>query len=407
MSPFMLNEEASPETQSREGSSQSEAQGQQSQNRPMSAAHALKTIDPAKTAFANRLSALLQPGTAGEDPDSPSVQPHSLKIIQTLSYPSNPPVFSDDGGRYFQPLVAADGPINVHEEDIDGLIAVLDQFEPLLQIFEQRSGHALEPASVANQWPADTIWIELACAGAWTGAARFGFAPPLQQIENLPQPSVIKELQQSPVAVELVLRGPSLALSDADNLESGDILLLDAGLLAAKLIADPDYSGKAQTSEGLWDTLSGHFRLSGSTRPGAPLNPNPPEKDEQGTPSMSDDVAPNPTSQNSEATTKSFQVPIHICLRNIAVPADTLASLTEGATLDLMPLREGLQVDLHVAGQTIGGGEIVKLGDNFAVLMDHVAGTKPQPDPAAAEDEAANTSETTSDSHATPTGETA
>ncbi|GAA0480709.1 hypothetical protein GCM10009096_23490 [Parasphingorhabdus litoris] len=401
MSHFMFGQDRKPETSASEEESQLQRPATLAEEQPEAAAHALRDIDPAPKAFANRLSALFSALPTSEVEGHKGGLPTSSKIMESLPSPSNPPVFSDNAGRYFQPLATDHGPVHVHQDDLDTLVELLDRFEPLLQMFERRSGHAIEPAALANEWPAQTLWIEL--TGSENCTARFGFAPQLQHVENLPQPSMIADLNGIPVLVELILRGASLALSAADRLASGDLFLLDSGVLAAKLIADPEYSGQPQEIDGLWDRQSGLFQTGTGQRD----NRHPPSDDQQGTTSMADDISPNPTSENPGSATRSFEVPIHICLRNITVTADKLASLAEGTTLDLMPLREGLQVDLSIAGQAIGSGEIVKLGTNFAVLMDNVAATNPSPGFATAKDEAVSPTGTSSKPKTTPTGESA
>ncbi|QTD56129.1 FliM/FliN family flagellar motor switch protein [Parasphingorhabdus cellanae] len=353
---------------------------------PTSAAHAIRAIDTKENAFANRLAALFQASPSDKCDDCANGPFKSCKIVRDLPCPSGPPVFSDNKGRYFQPLATADGPVHADDANLDGLIELLEQFEPLLQIFEERTGHAFEPASLTEHWSSDTVWIEFANAidqpekdQSWS--ARFGFARKYQHVQTLPEPSVICDLQNLPVAVQLILRGPALDLSDAEKIASGDILLLGVETLTAKLIADPQYSGKPQITEGCLNLRSGHFQRSGVADATSP-----PQNIQQGKPAMPDDAA----TETPEPNPKSFKVPINICLRDVAVPAEALTRLTQGSTLDLMPVREGLQVDLNVAGQMVGRGEIVKLGESFAVLMDHVSAEDSQMNEALDQQKSAN-----------------
>ncbi len=79
---------------------------------------------------------------------------------------------------------------------------------------------------------------------------------------------------------------------------------------------------------------------------------------------------------SSEAAggTLSLTVPVTVRLPAIGVAAAELATLAEGGTVRLMPLAEGLEVELLVAGRPIATGELVRLGDDFAVLVERIAG---------------------------------
>jgi flagellar motor switch/type III secretory pathway protein FliN len=66
----------------------------------------------------------------------------------------------------------------------------------------------------------------------------------------------------------------------------------------------------------------------------------------------------------------AFAVPITLRLPGQFIDAATLSALAPGYVLPLSPLVQGLQVDLLVGGQRIARGEIVELGDSFAVHID-------------------------------------
>jgi flagellar motor switch/type III secretory pathway protein FliN len=64
--------------------------------------------------------------------------------------------------------------------------------------------------------------------------------------------------------------------------------------------------------------------------------------------------------------------------------AASLSSLAPGTTLALGPLTEGMPVELRVADRLLARGELVQLGDRFAVLIESRADIA---DPVTAEDD--------------------
>lgn len=77
---------------------------------------------------------------------------------------------------------------------------------------------------------------------------------------------------------------------------------------------------------------------------------------------------------NTPGATVELTVPVTVRLPAVAVPAAELTTLAEGGTIRLMPLAEGLEVELLVAGRPIATGELVRLGNDFAVLVERIAG---------------------------------
>jgi flagellar motor switch/type III secretory pathway protein FliN len=64
--------------------------------------------------------------------------------------------------------------------------------------------------------------------------------------------------------------------------------------------------------------------------------------------------------------------------------AASLSSLAPGMTLALGPLTEGMPIELRVADRLLARGELVQLGDRFAVLIESRADIA---DPLTAEDD--------------------
>lgn len=73
---------------------------------------------------------------------------------------------------------------------------------------------------------------------------------------------------------------------------------------------------------------------------------------------------------SSSDQTRQLSVPVTIHLADIAVTQADLERMAQSGTFDLGAVSEGLSARLSVGGRSIGSGEIVRLGDRFAVLLD-------------------------------------
>lgn len=65
-----------------------------------------------------------------------------------------------------------------------------------------------------------------------------------------------------------------------------------------------------------------------------------------------------------------FMVPLTIRLPGRMTSAASLSALVPGTTLPLGPLTEGMPVELRVADRLLARGELVQLGDRFAILVE-------------------------------------
>lgn len=138
-----------------------------------------------------------------------------------------------------------------------------------------------------------------------------------------------------PVIVSLFISGPRLTVADTNDLSSGDLLLIAQSATATLQTAySPAISGAFNFS-------TGQFMHS---QTGA---------------IMSDDTL---------AT--DFLVPLTIKLPDRMTSAASLADLVPGTTLPLGPLTEGMPVELRVADRLLARGELVQLGNRFAVLIE-------------------------------------
>lgn len=80
-----------------------------------------------------------------------------------------------------------------------------------------------------------------------------------------------------------------------------------------------------------------------------------------------------------DGTASGLKVPLTIRLPEISVPVAEIEALAQGGTVTLTPLEEGLAADLLVSGQVIATGEIVRLGDSFAFLVDAMSAPPREP----------------------------
>lgn len=76
--------------------------------------------------------------------------------------------------------------------------------------------------------------------------------------------------------------------------------------------------------------------------------------------------------------TAELSVPVTLRLPDTVVTASELDKLADGGTLELGPVVEGLTVSLSVGGRSIGDGELIRLGDRFAILLEKPAKSEAQ-----------------------------
>jgi flagellar motor switch/type III secretory pathway protein FliN len=220
----------------------------------------------------------------------------------------------------------------------DELIAVLSANEALLAVIERALGVAAEFATYAPLGE-DVPVITLRRDGAVQ--ARIAV---FTRLEPLPSPP-------PPVLVRLACVGVRLSLADAERLEGGDMLVLTPGPWPLAEEAE-----SALTAPGLpplgFDPVTG--KVAAILSPFSAAS--------QGAPFAM------PTSE----TPAGLTVPVVVHLSDIAITQADLARLSETGTFDLGAVSDGLTATLLVGGRRIGQGDIVRLGDRFAVLLDHV-----------------------------------
>jgi flagellar motor switch/type III secretory pathway protein FliN len=265
--------------------------------------------------------------------------------------------------------ISADG-LAVTAADLDQACDALDAAESLLQHTEALLGMTFDPldlqpkaqitqefstALVARVTAANvTLWIALppdsVHVAKWQAKA-----------ESLPV-----DLATITVQITVMLTAARLTPEQAAGIAAGDLLLLARHIPA---IMVPVGHGQANHVDGRFDCRSGAFSAGTVFDDGDADMPE-------------DDV-------EQASAPAAFAVPITLRLPGQSIDAATLAALAPGYVLPLSPLVQGLQVDLLVGGRRIARGEIVELGDSFAVHIDErvsTAAAELAPDPAAEDD---------------------
>ena len=225
-------------------------------------------------------------------------------------------------------------PVLLSAARLSDAVASLDHADPLLTRVEAALGIAMDADAIVADAPNDAVCIavqsgddeiHLGIARAHprraTWIAHAAVAPPLGSM--------------MPCLVQLEAIGPRLDMVEASHLGDGDLLLIPnrmpATLVAAHVAPVP----------GMIDLITGNFS-AGQTG----------------------------DTMSEEAPTPDFMVPLSIRLPDRMTSAASLSTLVPGTTLALGPLTEGMAVELRVGARLLARGELVQLGDQFAVLIE-------------------------------------
>lgn len=263
------------------------------------------------------------------------------------------PVRGDATEQWYQGAQIAFAPLAepaLRGAPAEELVRVLSANEALLAAIE----HALGVAA------------EFSSCGPLSGHAtaitlrRDGFAAGrivvLAPVEPLPAPP-------PPGLAELTCIAARLPIADAEQLAGGDLVVLSHGpwplaQIAGGVLAAPDLPALG------YDPVRGAIiQLLAAPAPSV----------EGAFPPMASAQPPS-----------GLTVPVAVHLADIAVSQADLARLGDTATFDIGAVSEGLRVLLSIGGRPIGHGEIVRLGDRFAVLLEQPPAAAQPPDDAAA-----------------------
>jgi flagellar motor switch/type III secretory pathway protein FliN len=288
----------------------------------LDALSSLPRVEPGMAALAEALIALME--ADGID----------AAIVQDA--PAGPWFLCSDGVRFR----AAGGP-PLSAERVGDAIALLDRADPLLARVETALGIALEPGAIEDGESAPCVVLSLTTGGI-AGTIAFPIDHPGRTEWEARAHALRPADARLPVVLRVLAAGPRLGVAEAGALAAGDLVLI--GARPAAVIE----SSASSAISGQLDLASGGFTLH-----------------PEGDPMASEPAA--------SAAHRDFAVPLTVRLPDRATSAAALAALRPGTALPLGPLTDGLPVELLVAGRLLARGELVQLGDRFAVLIEERA----------------------------------
>ena len=292
---------------------------------------ALRRVDPGDAALGSALCVLLR---------------HAGLQVRLVPVDQASPWFAAGEAVQFH-IAAVDGAaVPLSPERISDAVAALDAIDPMLVAVEGALGVSFDADAMTADAPMDAVIVALAMGGDDLRLAVPSAHPRrgdwIQRAATLPPRDA-----HMPCIVRIDAHGPRLSVAEASDLSDGDLLLIPNRTAAALIRPHVD------PVAGMIDLTNGRFS-AGQT--GA---------------SMPDELS-------------DFLVPLTIRLPDRMTSAASLASLETGTTLPLGPLTEGMPVELRVADRLLARGELVQLGDRFAVLIESRANIA---DPVTAEDD--------------------
>jgi flagellar motor switch/type III secretory pathway protein FliN len=242
--------------------------------------------------------------------------------------------FAVGDGTHFH-IARIDGhAVLLSPERISDAVAALGHADPMLVAIERALGISMDADAMRMDAPGEAIIVKLAhgadelhLAISCVHARRDDW---LHRAATLPPGAA-----HTPCVVRIDAIGPRLNIADASDLSDGDLLLIPnraAATLSTAHIAP---------ISGMIDLTTGIFS-----------------------------AGQNGASMPEDAPTDDFMVPVTIHLPDRMTSAASLSVLTPGTTLPLGPLTEGMPVELRVADRLLARGELVQLGDRFAVLIE-------------------------------------
>jgi hypothetical protein len=226
---------------------------------------------------------------------------------------------------------------------VEAAAAALDAIDPVLDQLEAVLGIALEPLDLLTAPITDAILIEIACRDGQDVRHVLQLAAKPSTLNlahmNAARSTARAALRDAPCPFTITATAADLSIDDASDLACGDLLII--GSRASTRLQWPAQSadGDQQHSNSGWLDLTTGLYLEG------------------------DNMSANPGRGG-------FAVPVTIALPPKTTSVEVLANLKPGATLPLGPITAGLIVDVQVGGRALARGELVQIGDQFAVLIE-------------------------------------
>ncbi|WP_375402164.1 FliM/FliN family flagellar motor switch protein [uncultured Sphingomonas sp.] len=306
----------------------------------------LPTLDPDRQAMLGNLAALI--AAVGDD---------MTRFHTRIEQVAGPGHWLHGAGGPSLRIDAIGGErIAVHPDRVDALVNALDRLEPLLDLIEARTGWVIEPESTGPAPSPDALVIAVDATRGGEPAAHFALAvpPTLAAAIEANGRAAGGRLARVPLPCRLDVAAVQLSVEDAGALGPGDLVLLGSAPWPATLSVEA-----AGDFTAAFHPDTGALTLRLSDRNTALSDGDPPGLDQL----------------------RAFRVPVEIKLPGVFATLEQLAALREGGTFALGALTAGLAVELSVGGRALATGELVRLGDRYAVLIDRAADMSPAAPP--------------------------
>lgn len=291
--------------------------------------------------------AVLDPAQVfGADSDDCSVPTLKVAALSVGALPTGQ-WFSTPQGCAFQIVVADGKAVSLEPSRLEVCVEALNAVDPLIDLIEDRLGLNLEPVALGPITAALPLLfiIEVFDAGSvqsriLIAACETDFNPAHLQMGLA---SRAADATSMPCPFQVSLRTTGLLVEEAAGIDRGDLLLLEK-----KPAADISWPIDATTGIAV-EKRVGWLDMETGTFGCAIAGEN----------SMID-------------ATKfgGFSVPVTIALPARTTSLESLSALQPGASLPLGAITEGLIVEVSVGGRPIARGEIVQIGDRFAVHIE-------------------------------------
>jgi flagellar motor switch/type III secretory pathway protein FliN len=277
-------------------------------------------------------------------------------------------IFQTARGISFQLLDKAALPLVSDLDDVESVCDALDIADPLLQFIEQKLHISLDPEqfSAMQAVAEDAVLLYISGQDASVTLVLAKDDERSKYWANLVDNQPI-QLVDLPCCVGLELTGPRLVMGDVEGMDRGDLLLLPSQLpacLGGGMVENVVSSVDLQN--GMFDLKTGLFMNQASGELEG-------QEHEMGM-------------ENESGSFAGLTVPISIRLPDQHVDAATLSALRPGGNLMLGTVFQGMKVILSVGGKELARGEMVEIGDSFAVHIESRAGLSSVTEPSVFDD---------------------
>jgi hypothetical protein len=300
----------------------------------------LKTIDPQTADIINMIMRLIEGESFAHETGIITLSSQ----VEEAGWGPNP-VFKTQTGLMFQILELQSKPFILTTDRIREAAAAVDQIGPVLDHIETVLGVPLEPIDLITAPQAPAVLMQLSAKRDDGLSDQIIIAGDIDSFNptHMAAASRVRTAHPKdvPVLFETLIIAATLPIEEAAALSDGDMILIGRQAPAKLRWGDALGEGPKQPSvDGSVDFSTGLFILQI-------------EKD--------DAMASEP---------QGFGVPVTISLPTRTTSAESLAALKPGVTLPLGPITAGLRVDILVGGRSLAQGELVQVGDQFAVLIE-------------------------------------